>query len=199
MNLRSVLAAPMLSFGLFAALPADANNKLLNGEFAETGTATCLYTSGGFNSILEPNVPANSVATTESFDGVWTFNGAGSVSETATDIITSWVGASSSAVVPNIEATTTSGARKYVVDATDSVTVTITKGKWTIFAGPRPKQTFSVDKIVLAGHASNNSATVTLGTTTPAVETVTFSNGDVSQRICHRSIVLVKQIVLLRH
>jgi hypothetical protein len=94
--------------------------------------------------------------------------------------------------VPSIEATTTSGARKYVVDAKDSVTVTITKGKWTIFAGPRPRQTFIDDKIVLQGHASSDGRTATLGTPTPAVENVKFSNGDVSQRICHRSIVLLK-------
>jgi hypothetical protein len=191
-RLSTALAAAILCFGQIAALPVAASNKLLNGEYAETGTTTCLSAQGGFNSMLQPNVPANAIVNTWSLDGVWTFNGAGSISETSTNTLTSFPGSSSSGLVPSVNLTTTSGSRKYVVGATDGVTVTITKGKWTIVAAPRLGQTFVVDKIVLNGQASSDGRTVTLGTTTSAVETTTFSNGDVNTAICHRSIVLLK-------
>jgi hypothetical protein len=192
-GLAPTIAAAILAFVLSTAHPADAANhdKLLLGDYAEAGTATCLYASGGFDSSLQPNLPGSAVVTTESLQGVWTFNGAGSVSEDGTDIITSWLGSSTSGLVPNVTASTTTGARKYVVAATGGVTVTVTNGKWKITAGPRPGQTFTVDSIEFVGRASDDGATATLGTGTPAVETVTFSNGDVTSRICHRSIVLL--------
>jgi hypothetical protein len=189
----SAIAAAILSIVILTAPPASAasHDRLLVGDYAEAGTATCLYASGGFDSNLQPNAPDSAVVTTESLQGVWTFNGAGSVSEDGTDIITSWLGSSTNGLVPNVTASTTTGARKYAVGATGGVTVTVTNGKWKITAGPRPGQTFTVASIAFVGRASGDGATVTLGTGTPAVETVTFSNGDVISRICHRSIVLL--------
>jgi hypothetical protein len=65
------VAVAFFSFVLLTAPPAGGagNDKLLTGEYAEAGTATCLYAPGGFNTILQPKVPANAVVTTESLNG----------------------------------------------------------------------------------------------------------------------------------
>jgi hypothetical protein len=44
----------------------------------------------------------------------------------------------------------------------------------------------------MTGLISKDGNTLTLASVVPAVETVTFSNGDVWPRICHRSRVLIK-------
>jgi hypothetical protein len=164
----------------------------LNGEYAGTGSHSCLTAVGGFNSALEPEVPANASASSTSDEGDWMFNGAGSVSATGTNVGTVWLGDVGNAAVPCASGDTSAGRGKYVVDAAGDVTVTLANVKGKFFAGPRAGQTFVVNKIVLTGHASGDGATVTLATTTPAVETITFSNGDVHPRICHRSLVLLK-------
>src|SRR5262249_39627324 len=155
------LAAATLCFclGLFAALPAGAaatNNRLLNGDYTSTGSSSCLYAEGGFNSALQPNTPSNSVAQTSSSEGGWSFNGAGTVRETTTTVSTTWLAFAASGFVPSASASTTiSGPRKYTVNAADDVTVTVTNDKGKITAGPRARQTFVINKFVLSGHVSH--------------------------------------------
>jgi hypothetical protein len=120
------------------------------------------------------------------------FNGAGSVSVTGTHVGTGWLGDVGNAGVPSASGSTTAGPRKYAVDAAGDVTVTVTNLKGKFFAGPLAGQTSVIDRYVLTGHASSDGATVTLATSTPAVETITFSNGDVVPQIYHRSRVLLK-------
>jgi hypothetical protein len=62
----------------------------------------------------------------------------------------------------------------------------------TFLSGPRTGQTSSFDRPPLTGLISKNGDTLTLASVVPAVETVTFSNGDVWPRVCHRSRVLFK-------
>jgi hypothetical protein len=60
-------------------------------------------------------------------------------------------------------------------------------------AGPRTGQTNSIDAIPpLTGLISQDVNTLIAAHTAAAVETVTFSNGDVWPRICHRSRVLIR-------
>jgi hypothetical protein len=195
MNLgTTAAAAAILSLCLCVALPADAaSDMLLNGEYTAAGSFGCLTAPGGFNSKLRPNVPANSFAVSGSTEGVWTFNGAGSVSVTAITTFSSVAAAVPSCVyTPSAGGDTSSSNRKYTLGAGDAVTVTAANVRGKYFAGPRTGQTFVTDKFVLAGYASSDGVTVTLATPPPALETITFSTSESYPRICHRSVVLLK-------
>jgi hypothetical protein len=63
----------------------------------------------------------------------------------------------------------------------------------TFLAGPRSGQTFSIpDLPQFLGVPSQDFSTIVLAEPAPMVETVTYSNGDVWPRICHRSRVLIR-------
>jgi hypothetical protein len=63
------------------------------------------------------------------------------------------------------------------------------KGK--ILTGIRAGQTFTVDTLSFTGQVSGDNKIIDVATTTPDVETVTFSDGYVRKEICHRSRVHV--------
>jgi hypothetical protein len=80
-------------------------------------------------------------------------------------------------------------------DGTWTSDVTSTGITGTVTAGPRStptKQTFTITGFpTVTGQISNNGSTLTLATLTPTIETITYSNGDVVKRICHRSRILI--------
>src|SRR2546426_1094516 len=60
--------------------------------------------------------------------------------------------------------------------------------------GERTGQTFTIDHFPeLSGQISQDHKSLTLASDAPTEEDVTFSNGDVQHRICHRSRVLLRQ------
>ena len=61
----------------------------------------------------------------------------------------------------------------------------------TVLAGTRTGQT-ATNAFALTGRASNNRHSIVLASDVPVIEIVTFSNGDVQQRICHRSRTLIR-------
>ena len=63
----------------------------------------------------------------------------------------------------------------------------------TNLTGSRAGQTFTIESFpVLTGRIALDRKSLTLATEEPTVEVVTFSNGDVHYRICHRSRILLK-------
>ena len=82
---------------------------------------------------------------------------------------------------------------KYVVNSDGSWTSTVVGNvTGTVNTGPRAGQTFTVSNLPdFTGLSSQNNSTLTAATLTPTIETVTYSNGDVHYRICHRSRVLI--------
>jgi hypothetical protein len=63
----------------------------------------------------------------------------------------------------------------------------------TVLTGPRKGQTFKLEGVPAAtGLISANGRTLVTSILTPGVETITYSNGDVEHRICHRSREYVK-------
>jgi hypothetical protein len=65
--------------------------------------------------------------------------------------------------------------------------------KGTVLSGPRKGQTFTIEGLPPAtGVISANGRTLTTSILTPAVETITYSNGQVFNRICARSRVYTK-------
>jgi hypothetical protein len=83
----------------------------------------------------------------------------------------------------------------YTVDGNGGWTATMVPGSYTetFITGPRAGQTATVDAIPpVTGMISQDGKTLIAAHVAPAVETRTFSNGDVDPEICHRSRVFIK-------
>jgi hypothetical protein len=82
----------------------------------------------------------------------------------------------------------------YVVHGDGTWIATMVPGSYTDFlTGPRTGQTATVDAIPpTTGMISESGKTLIAAHVTTAVETHTYSNGDVDPEICHRSRVYIK-------
>jgi len=166
------------------------SNRSLKGDYALTGSASCLVSLGGFNSKFQP-IGTNVFSTFFMAQGIRTFNGDGT--GTVHDAY------SVSVTPPPVgtpSATSVSFTEPFTYDvAPDGSYTTTLDGPvtGTATAGPLTGQTFTTVGFALQGQISADGATLTLGTQpTPTVETVTFSGGLVEQRICTRSFTLIK-------
>jgi len=166
---------------------AQGLNQLLLGTYAFTGEATCIVSpTDGFNPNLTPTNPVGRFMLSFSVQGVRTFNGDGtgtvsgrSVAVTHSDVAAVLGGGSSSDF---------QGSFTYNVapDGTFTTVLSVPLTS-TILTGTRAGQTVTIDQIPLSGLISQDHKSLTLASVTPTVEVHTFSNGDVQQRICHRS------------
>jgi hypothetical protein len=172
------------------AASAAADPPQLKGEYGFTGTTACLATAApgqGFN----PNFTPTDGSFGQSFtaEGIRTFNGDG----TGT-VRGSSMGITIPANVHSAGSDDFSFSFTYTVNDDGSWTsdlVGVETG--TIKTGPRAGQTFTISNSPTGtGMMSQNGSTLTLATLDPTVELVTFSNGDVHKRICHRSRVHIK-------
>lgn len=166
------------------------SNRSLKGDYAFTGSASCLNSVGGFNANFEP-IGANVSTTNFMAQGIRTFNGDGT--GTVHDAFTI------SLVVPpavTLSASSFSFSESFTYEVQPDGSVTFAlDGPLTATetAGPAPGLTISEVGIVQQGRISADGATLTTGaTSTPTVETLTFSTGLVESRICTRSFTLVK-------
>ena len=193
----SVIVAGVVAAMVFSGSPTEADNQhglnnLLRGEYAFTGEAGCLVSDEGFNADLTPINTGSPFPFVRSFSvhGVIRFTGDG----TATRVVrvvstrhptgTSGVGSASSV---DIEADAT-----YQVATDRSFTLQTTALTGTILTGPRAGQTFTITNFPdLVGIMSQDHKTLTLAHHEPAVETQSYSNGDVFDRICHRSRIAI--------
>jgi hypothetical protein len=191
-----MVLATIIAFSLPAltrgAAPID--NALLKGEYIGKYTRTCLVTIEGFDtSTLEPNVPNVSHVASDTWQGIWVFDGRGSFSETGTVIYIPSVAAEpSNTFTPNASGSDLRGAGKYTVNVDDEVVVTVTGESGKFSAGVNRGQTFTVGRYALAGNATRDGATVILATPEPRVETTSYG-GNPYQRICERSVVLARK------
>src|SRR5215813_9452227 len=172
------------------AQSATAVSPKLKGAYGFTGTAACLSTAApgpGFN----PNFTPTDGSFGQSFatEGIRMFNGDG----TGT-VRGSSMGITIPANAHSAGSDDFTFSFKYTVNEDGSWTsdvIGVENG--TVKTGPRAGQTFTISNSPTAtGLMSQNGSTLTLATLDPTVEIVTFSNGDVHKRICHRSRVLIK-------
>ena len=185
--------ALLWSISLFVATltaSAAAGSPPLKGEYGFTGTNACLSTAApgpGFNPDLTPT--DGSFGQSFTSEGIRTFNsdGTGTVRGSS-------MGITIPANVHSAGSDDFTFSFKYTVNEDGSWTsdvIGVETG--TIKTGPRAGQTFTISNSPMAtGLMSQNGSTLTLATLDPTVEIVTFSNGDVHKRICHRSRVLIK-------
>jgi len=172
------------------AQTATAGSPRLEGDYGFTGAGACLSTAApgpGFN----PNLTPTDGSFGQSFtsEGIRTFNGDG----TGT-VRGSSMGITIPANIHSAGSDDFSFSFTYTVNDDGSWTSEVTGVETgTIKTGPRAGQTFTISNSPTStGMISRNGRALTLATLDPTVEIVTFSNGDVHKRICHRSRVLIK-------
>ena len=182
----------------------------LKGQYGFSGAAHCIHSSVGFSASNEalcgdthqpisvqpnPSNPRNTCpgvfATTNSVEGVRTFNGNGTGTVQGNNV--------SLTVPPN---TASLGASSdefsfsftYSVDDDDSFTSQLVPGSFQgqILTGGRAGQTYTISDINVEGLISNDKKSLVIASVEPTVERQQFSNGDVRYRICHRSRSLIR-------
>lgn len=171
---------------------AVADSPKLKGDYAFTGSAACIDTvsPNNFNPDFTPTGGSSSTFG-QSFaaEGIRTFNGDGTGTVTGSTMGITFPAANEGAGSDNFQFSFT-----YTVNSDGSWTsavVGLVTG--TVLTGGRAGQTFTVSNFpTVTGMISKNGNTLTSATLTPTVETVSYSNGDVHNRICHRSRILTK-------
>jgi len=209
--MKRAIAIASLAVGAGLATTAWADSPNIKGSYAFTGTAACLVAPGpggngadpinrGFRTTqpgqFQPKDGLDSFSRSFSVEGIRTFdgNGNGTVSGTAVNI-TVRPTPSTNQFPPSASSANFSFNFTYTVNGDGSWTATMVPGSFqeTIVTGPRAGQTVTVDAIPpISGIISNDGKTLIAAHLEPAVETRTFSNGDVQPEICHRSRVLIK-------
>lgn len=177
---------------VFWATTALAAPPQLMGEYAFTGSTGCLWDPNGFNPATLVPIDDSVYSSSNNVEGVRTFNGDGTGTVRATEVGITPPPPAPGFAGPGADAATITFSFTYTVNGDGTFTTQLMPGTFlgTFFQGPRTGQTFTIDKIDLTGQTTNDNKVLTLATVQAEVETVTFSNGDVRPRICHRSRVL---------
>jgi hypothetical protein len=159
----------------------------LRGTYAFTGMSACIQDSAslGFNPDFTPKGPTaffNFTAT-----GTRTFNGDGTGTVNGTSVTVD--------APPNASGSsaTFTFLFTYTVDDSDMLSTTMVPGSFSgsVLTGPRAGQTYVNAVPVQTGQIGENARSIVISEPAPAVETVTFSNGDNVARVCNRSRVLI--------
>jgi hypothetical protein len=193
----SLLLAFVLVLCGFSAQARD-YERLLKGDYAFAGEAVCLISINGFNPDLTPVGPPAPFPQILSFSvqGVRTFNGDGTGTVTARVMSISHPFALPTSPTPvfnrgaaasvDIESDFT-----YTVSPDLKVSITTPVINGTVLTGPRAGQTQTITNLPeFTGYISEDLQSLTLAHEVPGIEIHTFSNGDSSQRICHRARIL---------
>jgi hypothetical protein len=203
------LILALAASSVFASGAALAASPKLKGSYAETGETVCIFsttvrgpqtppapgpvTPSGFNPVtLTPNPGAFTSLFLFSSIGVRTFDGQGSGTLQARNVsINSSPNIFPNTFVPAGGATDIAGAFTYEVAPDGSISI-VEDVLGSILAGTRAGQTVTNNGIALTGRASNNRDSLVLATDVPQIESLSFSNGDQQERICHRTRTLIR-------
>lgn len=194
---HSLSLALLLALGAVSAQARDFE-KVLKGDYAFAGEATCLVSFTGFNSNLEPvSVPGGGWprVVTFSIQGVRTFNGDGTGKVVAR--VVSLVHPFALPTTPPVFVRGGASSADLVSDFTYTVTPDLTVSvntsvvTTTVLTGTRTGQTSIITGVPpFTGFVSEGQDSLTLAHAVPGVEHHHFSNGDTDQRICHRTRIL---------
>ncbi len=183
---------------LWAEVAHAGPDQLLKGDYAFTEEASCLVSNMGFNADLTPQ--DGRFVVSFSVQGVRTFNGDGtgmlqgrSVGFSHPDRIS--ISPPAFAVLGGAFSNDFQASFTYDVAPDGTFTTQVTgQLTGTELTGARTGQTFAIDHFPeLSGRISEDHKSLTLASAAPSEEDVTFSNGDVQHRICHRSRGLLRQ------
>jgi hypothetical protein len=211
----SLVLAGVVAAILFPASAVQADprnlNQLLRGDYAFSGEGSCLVSPGpfgpptpqpnppgGFNPNFTPFGPPAFFPFVISFSvhGVRTFNGDG----TGT-VVTRSVTITHPRALPTVPPFFDRGGASssdavsdftYEVFPDRTFTALASVADGTILTGTRAGQTFTLGPVAFGGEISQDGKTLATTSDAPVVETITFSDGDVEKRICHRSRINLK-------
>jgi len=168
-----------------SALAADPSH--LHGTYAFTGTSACIQDSAslGFNTDFTPKGPAIFFEFTAT--GTRTFKDDGTGTVTATSVS---VGAPPNAFASSANFTF---QFTYTINSSGMLSLTLVPGSFSgqELTGPRAGQTYVDVFPVQTGQIGDGAHSIVISQPAPAVETATYSNGDILARICNRSRVLI--------
>jgi hypothetical protein len=188
-----MLSAPAAVMIYSASAIADSSH--LKGTYAFTGSTVCLTTTAVFTSSQQ--APPLASTSSGSDEGIRTFNGNGTGTFKNRDTsITAPVAPvpPNPLFLPDASSSESSASFTYT-EADDEFTSQNVAGTntGTVLSGPRKGQTFKIEGTPPAiGLISANGRTLTTSILTPGVETITYSTGEVFNRICARSRVYIK-------
>lgn len=169
---------------------AIADPALLKGTYGVTGSAACLYASGGFNASFQ--ALGTTFSATAGIEGVQTFNGDGTGTREESNM--AFTAPPTVGFLPAASSSEHSASFTYTVTG-DMFTVQDVPGTVVgkVLTGPQARQTFKVEGgSTRTGLISADGGTLVTSFLTPGVQTITDSNGDVTHRICTLSAVFIK-------
>jgi hypothetical protein len=192
-----VMIAAIAMF-MVVGIASAGNNNLVTGDYAVTAGMSCMATPFGFNDKLIANVPASVSNISITFQGIGTFkhDGTGSLETTGVQL--------SIPQVPGPPPFTPSGSAfqfsftfTYNVADNDTITIDADKDSFqvTYDTGPITGATFTADIYSLSGMVSADHKTLTLGSPTTLIQTVTFQLPQgpvVFNMICNGSYVFTR-------
>ena len=153
----------------------------------------CLNGPGGFDSSFQPINPALGSGLVAAFEGVFTFDRAGQgtlVFRTAN--LSIGVAPANPSFVPNAGSADHSGPFTYKVGSDGTLTVNAFDVSATVLSGPGAGANLVIDEIELSGLATADGKSLTLGSTEPVVQTLTFPNAAPVNRVCEYALVLTR-------
>jgi hypothetical protein len=176
------LIACSMTLSLVAAASVDAGE--LKGRYFSTGPVSCLVAQAGFNAALLPN---DGVASTQTYNvsGTTTFRPDGSGTVAARGVYVASPSAGSYDVTYEFT---------YSSNPDGSFTLSVVPGTWLgrFLAGARKGQTFAVTFPPQTLVPSTDGSSLIEYQGDPTVEVITYSNGNVLSRICHRDKILIR-------
>jgi hypothetical protein len=203
--------------GITCAQTATAVPLRLKGAYGFTGSAACLVAPGstvppgpnptpgialpnsGFDPVTLRPIDGKVFSRSFAVEGIRTFNGDGTGTVKGTAVAVTVPPTPQPPGFPNFPPSASSAdfsySFTYTVDGTGAWTSNMVPGSYleNHLTGPRAGQTSTVDAIPpIVGMISQDGKTLTGAHITTAVETQSFSNGDVDPQICHRSRVYVR-------
>jgi hypothetical protein len=171
------------------AASAVADSPNVKGDYGFTGTNSCIH-AAGFTGVNGGFVATSSGAfESAAVEGIQSFNGDGTGTVTGSGLVLQFFALSPPWGVESPVNFTFSFT--YTVNADSTWTSVGGPVTSTVTGGPRKGQTVTFNGFPLTGRISKNGMTLTAAELTPTVETMIFSNGDVDQRTCQRSWVLI--------
>jgi len=190
MNHRLLCSLAAIGLTYAGAATADDQYPKIKGNYAGVGNTFCLVAPGGFNASLVAINPAAAYSTTSNTEGIWYYDGNGHGTSSGTNVFVD--PPPTPGFNPGAGSNTFASTFTYTVNSDGTFTQTSTDTHGTFLTGTRAGQTFTIDFIQGTGLIGRDAHSLTDATTTPYVETQTFSNGNVHTRICYRQRVMVK-------
>jgi hypothetical protein len=187
------------------AANALADSPQLKGTYAFTTSGGCVVSRLGFDLNNFTSLPSSYVSTsTFSTEGTHVFNGDGTGTTKYDSLAVNFLPLPSSLVpegstdfppsTGNASSSTASNSFTYIINNDGSFTLTPATSTGQVLTGTRKGQTFQVtNSPSLTGHISKNGMTVVATRNGPVVETISYSDGFTTTRICNGSQVMTSQ------